>query len=126
MISRRNRMAFHAAHPELPNPYANSRTYYYTPGVGDQRAYPMGPMYGGPPPPAYGEGEYVPPYAPPEGGSKVAPYQGGGVAGQGQDQGQEMGVVGGSSQGPPVPQYQPQTQTQHPGGDLGTGRVGAR
>lgn len=29
----------------------------------------------GPPPPAYGENDYVPPYAPPQGGSKVDPDQ---------------------------------------------------
>lgn len=29
----------------------------------------------GPPPPAYGENDYVPPYAPPQGGSKVNPNQ---------------------------------------------------
>lgn len=66
MIPRRQRMAFHAAHPNLPNPFfaqqqQQQRGWYnnYTPGYG------MHPMHGGPPPPQYGTPEYLPAYQPP-------------------------------------------------------------
>jgi len=107
MLPRRHRLAFYQAHPEIPNPYA--RTAYYTPGYGAHGpAYPMGP-YGQqypPPPPAYGENDYVPPYPGPEGGSKVIPDQRNvNVTMTEQGQRQESGVTG--------------SGTSHPGGDLG-------
>lgn len=65
MVPRRQRMAFHAANPNLPNPfYAAQQRQWYTPGYG------MAPM-NGPPPPQYGTPEYLPAYAPPADGSHI-------------------------------------------------------
>jgi hypothetical protein len=109
LIPRRHRLAFHHTHPHLPNPYASDPSYNnaaYYPGYGDTRAhhhgYAMGPMTA---PPAYGQEEWVPAYSPPEGGSKVAPDQNGGVVGVREVGGQQQGGQG-VGQG-------------HPGGDLG-------
>ena len=93
------------------NTYHGPNAPYY-PGYGEQRSFPMGampPQYG-PAPPAYGEGEFVPPYAPPEGGSKVNPDQAGNVNVNVRETGQESGVVGSSSE-------------NHPGEDLGNRHV---
>jgi hypothetical protein len=61
-------MAFHAANPNLPNPFfaQQQRTWYnYTPGYG------MHAMHSGPPPPQYGTPEYLPAYQPPADGSHI-------------------------------------------------------
>lgn len=50
------------------------RVYYHNTPYGHGQAVPLNPY--GPPPPAYGENDYVPAYAPPQGGSKVNPNQG--------------------------------------------------
>lgn len=70
MIGRRRRMNFHAAHPNLPNPFyaQQQRTWYnYTPGYGMHAMNPTG----GPPPPQYGTPEYLPAYQPPADGSNL-------------------------------------------------------
>ena len=66
MVPRRQRMAFHAANPNLPNPFfAAQQRQWYTPGYG------MQPMGNGPPPPQYGTPEWLPAYAPPADGANV-------------------------------------------------------
>jgi hypothetical protein len=78
LVPRSQRLAFHAAHPELYNPFAAQRQWY-TPGYG-QHGVPMQPYGQGPPPPQYGTPEYLPAYAPPAGapppgGNKTNPDQ---------------------------------------------------
>jgi len=51
----------------------SQRVYYHQAPYGHGPAMPL--QNYGPPPPAYGEHDYVPPYAPPQGGSKVNPDQ---------------------------------------------------
>lgn len=65
MISRRQR--------EQWFPQQNQRVYYHNAAYGHGPAMPLNNY--GPAPPAYGENDYVPPYAPPQGGSKVNPDQ---------------------------------------------------
>ncbi|KAL2444217.1 hypothetical protein ABEF95_015941 [Exophiala dermatitidis] len=82
LVSRRQRMAFAHQHPQYANQfsfYRNQNTPYgygqgrQTPyAYGHGQAYPMGAY--GPPPPAYGEPDYVPAYTPPA-GNKVDPDQ---------------------------------------------------
>ncbi|KIX01550.1 uncharacterized protein Z518_09276 [Rhinocladiella mackenziei CBS 650.93] len=70
LIPRRQRMAFTQQYPQ----YANQFSFYrhaQTP-YGHGQAYPMGSY--GPPPPAYGEPDYVPAYTS-QGPNKVDPDQ---------------------------------------------------
>lgn len=64
LVPRRQRERFFPPSP---------RTYYHNQPYGHGPAMPLNSY--GPPPPAYGENDYVPPYAPPQGGSKVNPDQ---------------------------------------------------
>ncbi|EXJ57064.1 hypothetical protein A1O7_07408 [Cladophialophora yegresii CBS 114405] len=76
LVTRRQKAAFVHSHPQ----YAGQFSFYraqqqagYGHGHGHGQAYQMGGMYGhGPPPPAYNEPEYVPPYSGP---NKVDPDQ---------------------------------------------------
>ncbi|KAK5092194.1 hypothetical protein LTR70_005849 [Exophiala xenobiotica] len=52
---------------------SQSRVNYHHAPYGHGQAVPLHNY--GPPPPAYGEQDYVPPYAPPQGASKVNPDQ---------------------------------------------------
>ncbi|ETN37109.1 uncharacterized protein HMPREF1541_08099 [Cyphellophora europaea CBS 101466] len=89
MIPRRQRIAFHAAHPNLPNPYIQRQ--WYTPGYG------MHPVnHYGPPPPQYGTPEWLPAYAPPADGSNVNAHK----TNPNQAYAQEVGTT---SMGPSMP-----------------------
>ncbi|KAK5084334.1 hypothetical protein LTR05_005410 [Lithohypha guttulata] len=67
MVGRRQRALYPHLFP------ANRRVYYHQAPYGHSPAMPMHSY--GPAPPAYGEHDYVPPYAPPQGASKVNPDQ---------------------------------------------------
>lgn len=67
LVGRRQRAQYPHLFPASP------RVFYHHAPYGHGPAMPMNNY--GPPPPAYGENDYVPPYAPPQGGSKVNPDQ---------------------------------------------------
>jgi hypothetical protein len=104
-------MAFHNAHPELPNPFllAQQRRWY-TPGYGMHTYAPTNQQggYYGPPPPQYGTPEWLPAYQPAGAGAagmntaKTDPNQvfvaeqgqgAGSAGGQQQQQPQQQGRV---------------------------------
>lgn len=107
LIPRRQRAAFYAAHPNLPESqrfHAQQQGTFYRPGWGDSRAhgqaYAMGPMgYGQPPPPAYPHDDYVPAYTPPQGPNKVDPNQNYAPPPGAPPTAQQTGVVGDEASG---------------------------
>ncbi|KIW65633.1 hypothetical protein PV04_07875 [Phialophora macrospora] len=77
LVTRRQKAAFANQHPQYAGQFSFYRAQQAHAGPGGYgsahgQTYQMGGMYGGPPPPAYNEPEYVPPYTGP---NKVDPDQ---------------------------------------------------